>query len=397
MKSETLYRITDLAALPGLNPAMVLDLQRVTARQNGVFLVAGEAGSGRTTTLHALSAGHSVVPVDLLFDTVGAGADNAAGALLAKVSAFLEHGHPDLIVFGELDSDKIATGALMFARNVLTLGIVTAPSAGNALERWFNFNPGRGRLLEYIVGVLAQRLVGLVCPHCSHKEAPGPACATLGLDPREFAGLDEIVVSHHADGCAHCLHGFVGRTGVFELIAIESSGDRAKLYSGTIDRTVASSARELLRGPSMAAGALDLVRAAKISLAEYDWIARPLPGALADLKVFLRAEHVRFNENIAAWRALSQENQRDLWLLWAAWHLGEREPDRWNAVEPCLESLEAKFPAVGKNWRDVLCLPRPEAFPLIFTPGARDLWSNNPFDPLLQEHERHAALRVLNP
>jgi len=211
----------------------------LTARPYGIILVTGPTGSGKTTTLYStlkLLATEEVNvctiedPIEMVENSfnqmqVQSNIDlNFADGLRA-----LMRQDPDIIMVGEirdLETAEMAvqaalTGHLVFS----TLHTNDAPSA---ITRMLELGVPAYLLNATVLGVLAQRLVRLLCPHC---KAPAPA-----LDPELWKQLIAPWASaqptsiYKPVGCLECrMTGYRGRTGIYELL--EMSGEIKKRIS----------------------------------------------------------------------------------------------------------------------------------------------------------------------
>jgi general secretion pathway protein E len=124
---------------------------------------------------------------------------------------------PDVVMIGEirdLETARIAVQASLTGH--LVLATLHTNDAASAVTRLVDMGVEPYLLASALVGVLAQRLVRRLCPHC-RGERPLPA------EERHALGLaDSVGASWHAEGCADCLlSGYRGRTGIYELMAVD--------------------------------------------------------------------------------------------------------------------------------------------------------------------------------
>lgn len=141
---------------------------------------------------------------------------------------------PDIIMVGEIRDGETATMALQAAlTGHLVLSTLHTNDAPSAVERLLDMGCKRYLVASALRAVLARRLVRLVCPDCREAYTPTPAeLQSLGIDPG--SGF----TCFQGRGCVVC-HGtgYRGRTGIFELLRIDSKLQR--LISGgadTLDR-----------------------------------------------------------------------------------------------------------------------------------------------------------------
>jgi type IV pilus assembly protein PilB len=209
------------------------DYERFTKlikRPNGIFLVTGPTGSGKTTTLYAalrqLNRSDTKIitaedPVE--FNIAGINQCQVKaniGLTFARILRAMLRQAPNIILVGEIRDRETAeiavqaalTGHLVFS----TLHTNDAPSA---ITRLIDMGVKPFLVAAGVQAILAQRLMRLLCAQCKEPyQAAAPELRMLGQDP-ERAGT---VTLYRAKGCAACEHlGFRGRVGIFELMAMD--------------------------------------------------------------------------------------------------------------------------------------------------------------------------------
>jgi type IV pilus assembly protein PilB len=213
----------------GLEPDMLRDFRTVIARPNGIVLVTGPTGSGKTTTLYAaLNELNSIEdklittedPVE--YDMEGIiqmPIDASIGNTFAQCLRSILRQDPDKILVGEirdLETAEIAVQASLTGHMVFsTLHTNDAPST---ITRLRDMGVPPFLLTATLEAILAQRLVRKICEQCREETMPSmEMLADLELTP------DDIVGKHfyRGGGCPHCNNtGFRGRTGLFEFLEI---------------------------------------------------------------------------------------------------------------------------------------------------------------------------------
>lgn len=217
----------DLALL-GFPPKMLLQFQQLIGKPNGIILVTGPTGSGKTTTLYGAldkinSPEKKIITVEdpVEYQLKGINQIQVKPQIGLNFSNTLRHivrQDPDIIMIGEirdLETAEIAiqsalTGHMVFS----SLHTNDAPSA---LTRLLDMGVENFLLSSTVRGVLAQRLVRLICPSC--KE-PDPSTA----DKEELLalGIEKETPLFRGAGCDQCAHtGYFGRAGLFELLVID--------------------------------------------------------------------------------------------------------------------------------------------------------------------------------
>ena len=213
----------------GFEPSEAARWQELTSRPNGIILVTGPTGSGKTTTLYSTlkrlaTPGVNVSTVEDPIEMIAPELNqmqvhHAIDLDFATGVRTLLRQDPDIIMVGEirdLETAQMAVQASLTGHLVLsTLHTNDAPSA---ITRLLDLGVPHYLIQSTLSGVMAQRLVRTLCPHCK-KPAPldedGWTALTAGLDvPRPAHGFA-------ARGCLDCRHtGFIGRVGLYELLLI---------------------------------------------------------------------------------------------------------------------------------------------------------------------------------
>ena len=211
------------------------DLERwrgMTGRAHGIVLVTGPTGSGKTTTLYSTlkqlateEVNVSTVedPIEMVEDSfnqtqVQANIDFDFAAGIRT----LMRQDPDIIMVGEirdLATAEMATQAALTGHLVLsTLHTNDAPSA---ISRLLDLGVPAHLLRVTLNGVMAQRLVRQLCPHCKEKAAVDQAVWRQLVAPWKLAPPAEV---HQPVGCLECRNtGYLGRVGIYEIMPMGES------------------------------------------------------------------------------------------------------------------------------------------------------------------------------
>lgn len=237
-------------------------LREALAEPNGIILVTGPTGSGKTTTLYAglrlLNDGTRNIltvedPVEYAIEGVGQTQVNAKVGLTfaAGLRAILRQ-DPDVVMVGEIrdrETAEIAVQASLTGH--LVLSTVHTNDAVGAITRMRDMKIEPFLLASTLRAVLAQRLVRRLCPDCRRPvQASGSVSSLLGFDPG--------TVIYEPVGCDNCNHtGFKGRIGVFEAIRIDDT-IRRLINDGGDEAIIARHA--FLNHPNLGSAARKLVR-----------------------------------------------------------------------------------------------------------------------------------------
>ena len=217
----------DLAAL-GLSDKAADLLGRALAEPNGIVLVTGPTGSGKTTTLYAalrlLNDGRRNIltvedPVEYAVDGIGQTQVNPKVGLnfAAGLRAILRQ-DPDVVMVGEIrdrETAEIAVQASLTGH--LVLSTVHTNDAVGAITRMRDMGVEPFLLASTLRAVIAQRLVRRLCPHCRTEYAiDGAMAEAIGMKPGRTVW--------QAHGCHACGQtGYIGRIGVFEALRVDDN------------------------------------------------------------------------------------------------------------------------------------------------------------------------------
>jgi len=212
----------------GLPPKVTADLQRLLELPNGMVLVTGPTGSGKTTTLYTgllnlNSIARKIVTVEdpIEFQLTGINQIQVKpqiGLDFANLLRSILRQDPDVIMIGEirdLETAQIAVQASLTGH--LVLSTLHTNSAAATVTRLRDMGLEDYLITAVIKGVLAQRLVRRLCPHCKRPaEAPPEMIERFGLERRTTV---RPITLFHAVGCPQCRGtGYRGRQAIAELL-----------------------------------------------------------------------------------------------------------------------------------------------------------------------------------
>lgn len=243
----------------GMTARQLADVDRAIGRGGGLVLVAGPAGSGRTTTLRALLHGLADETRDMVAigDAGAEGAtpcrvDAASGfSLVDAITAAREQGADVVMIDMLADRAEIVAAMDGALSGQMVLAGIDASTAVEAIQQLRGRRVEAGKLAAGLSLVIAQRLARRLCAECrTPEQARGSVSALLGFDPG--------TIVHAPAGCPACADtGFAGQTGVFEVIAVDASVRR--LIDDGGDSTLLAR-HVFLTAPNIASSARGLVR-----------------------------------------------------------------------------------------------------------------------------------------
>ncbi len=215
----------------GFNAEQSRVLERIIRRPNGIFLVTGPTGSGKTTTLHACLSEINDIdkniitieePVEITQKGIGQIEVNPKINLsfATGLRAVLRQ-DPNVVLVGEIRDKETADIAIQASlTGHLVLSTLHTNDAASAITRLVDMGVEPFLVGSSLVGVLAQRLVRILCIECREPYAASPEeLSEAGLEAQEGP-----VTLYRGRGCPACAHtGYKGRIGIFELMLVEDS------------------------------------------------------------------------------------------------------------------------------------------------------------------------------
>lgn len=236
VSKATELRLADL----GLTPSQFQQLDRFREKQPGVFLIAGPKKSGVTTTMYALVRNHDAFmnnintlekqpTMELLNITqnVFKLTDTGTTTYAKKLQAIARMG-PDVLGVGECEEEDVAKIASLASQdNKIVYIVINADSVLQALGKWLKMVGDRKLVAQTLLGMSNQRLLRVLCNTCKQGYAPNAELLKKFNLPAEKAkvlyrpGREVYDKRGKPSTCETCQGtGFVGRTGVFEMIVL---------------------------------------------------------------------------------------------------------------------------------------------------------------------------------
>jgi len=225
-QTSPLIKLEDL----GFSEEMLNQFKQLVRKTNGIILVTGPTGSGKTTTLYALlnminSKEKNIItiedPVEYRLSLIRQTQINPkAGITFATGLRSILRQDPDIIMIGEirdLETSEIAMQAALTGH--LVLSTLHTNDAPEAISRLVDIGVEPYLISSSVIGVLAQRLVRTLCPDCKTPYQVDPTVMSeLG---ETVSSLKEPLTLYQKKGCKNCKQsGYRGRTGIYELFLV---------------------------------------------------------------------------------------------------------------------------------------------------------------------------------
>lgn len=239
-------------------------MEQAVQKPHGIILVTGPTGSGKTTTLYASlvtlnDRSRNILtvedPIEYNLEGIGQTQVNTkVDMTFARGLRAILRQDPDVVMVGEIRDQETADMAVQASlTGHLVLSTLHTNSAIGAVTRLVDMGVEPFLISSSLLGVLAQRLVRVLCNDCKRAYVADEAeCALFGLDPREAPTL------YHAEGCDVCRQlGYRGRTGIYELVMFDDTL-RSMIHTRAPEQDMLRHARRL--GPSIREDGLRKVR-----------------------------------------------------------------------------------------------------------------------------------------
>jgi len=203
------------------------ELDQLISRPHGIILVTGPTGSGKTTTLYAAlqqmdRQQRNIMTVEdpVEYDLPGVSQTQInlrAGMTFARGLRAILRQDPDVILIGEIrdgETAEIATQASLTGH--LVLSTLHTNTAAGAITRLQDLGVDSFLLASTVRGIISQRLMRKLCPHCRKEVAADEYQSNL-------LNIKQGETIYESDGCEHCNNtGFIGRQALFELVTVSA-------------------------------------------------------------------------------------------------------------------------------------------------------------------------------
>jgi len=199
---------------------------------HGIVMVCGPTGSGKSTTLYSSlrslsSPGINITTVEDPIEMVHEDFNQIAvqptiGITFASILRNILRQDPDIIMIGELRDLETAQNAIQAAlTGHLVLSTLHTNDAPSSITRLLDLGMPSFLIQATLTGILAQRLVRKICPHCKEPfDVDAAELSSLGLD----VGKSGVLELHRGKGCIKCRGtGYRGRSGIYEVLPLSES------------------------------------------------------------------------------------------------------------------------------------------------------------------------------
>jgi type IV pilus assembly protein PilB len=276
---------SDTAALGvdnlGFDPKQKEDLLDALDKPDGMILVTGPTGSGKTVTLYAglniLNTSERNIstaedPAEIQVPGINqVNVDNKVGLTFASaLRAFLRQ-DPDIIMVGEIRDIETAEISVKAAQTGhLVLSTLHTNSAPETLTRLINMGVPAFNIASSVHLIVAQRLARRLCKNCKVpvKDLPIQSLVQLGFDEEEVKSLQIF----EPDGCGQCANGYKGRVGIYQVMPISGEMEIMIMNDANSLEIADQATKEKIN--DLRQSALQKVREGVTSLAELERVTK---------------------------------------------------------------------------------------------------------------------------
>ncbi|MFC1525046.1 GspE/PulE family protein [Planctomycetota bacterium] len=202
----------------------------IIKKPNGIFLITGPTGSGKTTTLFAVlkelnKPDTKIITAENPVEYVIPGVNQCMvkaeiGFTFANIIRSMLHQNPDIILVGEIRDQETAASAIQAAlTGHLVFSTLHTNDAPSAITRLLDMEVKAYLIATSVLAIMAQRLIRMLCPKCKKPHQPSiHELKALDLTEKDIEGH----TLYQAVGCPLCKEGYKGRQGIFELLEMDT-------------------------------------------------------------------------------------------------------------------------------------------------------------------------------
>lgn len=216
----------------GFTPKNLEKVQKMIAVPNGIILVTGATGTGKTTTVYSIlqklnTDNRNLVSVEDPIEMSIEGINQLQvmpdiGLTFSSALRSILRQDPDIIMIGEIRDDETAKIAVRASiTGHLVLSTLHTNNSLNTIERLLDMEVERYLLGSALTGIISQRLARRLCPKCREKRA------TSEYEKSIFKKVLKQDVNEmytvHKDGCPECAHGYKGRIAIQEVLMLNQN------------------------------------------------------------------------------------------------------------------------------------------------------------------------------
>ncbi len=248
-KSSTMMELKDL----GFSSENYEIYNRLIRYSNGIILVTGPTGSGKTTTLYATLSTINKPEINIItiedpveYQISGINqiqVNQKIGLTFAKGLRSIVRQDPDVILVGEIRDQETAEIAVQSAlTGHLVFSTLHTNDSASAVTRLVDIGIEPFLISSSVIAVIAQRLVRVLCPECREGYVPDrEAIKSIGASEEEFDGRR---VYRSGGGCQNCMNtGYKGRIGIFEIMVLDDVIKKMILSTHDSDQIKAEAVR----------------------------------------------------------------------------------------------------------------------------------------------------------
>jgi general secretion pathway protein E len=233
-KSSNLLGLTEL----GISDANLKTIQRLSASPNGIILVTGPTGSGKTTTLYAVLSAINTPDINIItiedpveYQIRGISqiqVNPKIDLTFARGLRSIVRQDPDVILVGEIRDLETAEIAVQSAlTGHLVFSTLHTNDSASTITRLVDIGIEPFLISSSVIAVAAQRLVRVLCPECKTPYVPAPGSMVYDAVALEALAGKSL---YRAEGCANCIHtGYRGRVAIFEIMEMSGPIRRSML------------------------------------------------------------------------------------------------------------------------------------------------------------------------
>ena len=221
-KSGSIFELSEI----GLSGDQLKQLQELVRSPNGIILVTGPTGSGKTTTLYAVLSSINTPDINIItiedpveYQLKGISqiqVNPKIDLTFARGLRSIVRQDPDVILVGEIRDRETAEIAVQSAlTGHLVFSTLHTNDSASAITRLVDIGVEPFLISSSMLAVIAQRLVRVLCEHCKEPYKPDMTLQALGVRPDRLSKY----TFYRAKGCDQCFHtGYRGRIGIYEIM-----------------------------------------------------------------------------------------------------------------------------------------------------------------------------------